>query len=239
MPAILGINLSNGSEEEALKKVSEFLNGNSMHYLVTPNPEIILAAQTDPDFFKILNQADLSLADGFGLKLAGLLTKQKITRITGADFSLKILALAQMRKLKVMIINWENGLSSAREIKAVLQKNYPHLDCLVADVSRDLSLDAGAQVVLNDFAPTIIFTTLGFPYQEKIIFNNLKNWPSVRLAIGVGGTFDFLTGKARRAPRIMRQLGLEWLWRLIRQPRRIVRIYRATFVFMAKILFNK
>jgi N-acetylglucosaminyldiphosphoundecaprenol N-acetyl-beta-D-mannosaminyltransferase len=238
MPNILGINLSSENEKSTLKKVEEFLNSNSFHYVVTPNPEIILRAQIDPDFFQILNCADLSLADGFGLKIAGLFTKQKINRITGSDFSLKILTLAETQHKKVLIINWEKGLSTKEEIETALIKKYPNLDCLVINVPRATNLEPDEQIILNNFAPAIVFSTLGFPYQEKIIFNNKNNWPSVRLALGVGGTFDFISGKAKRAPKIMRQAGLEWLWRLGKQPRRLGRIYQATFVFMSKLLFR-
>lgn len=239
MPNILGINLSAGDEELALKKVQEFLNSNSFHYAVTPNPEIILLSLVDSEFAQVLNQADLSLADGMGLKIAGLMTKQKINRVTGSDFSLKILELAEEQHRKVAIINWEKGLSSKDEIESALRKKYPGLKCLVIDVPRAVNLESLVQTKLNDFAPEIVFSALGFPYQEKIIFNNKNNWPSVRLAIGVGGSFDFISGKAKRAPKIMRASGLEWLWRLGKQPRRLRRIYRATFVFMAKILFKK
>ncbi|QQG52822.1 MAG: WecB/TagA/CpsF family glycosyltransferase [Candidatus Falkowbacteria bacterium] len=239
MPDILGINLSAENEKSALKKVEEFLNGSSFHYAVTPNPEIILRAQIDTDFWQILNRADLSLADGFGLKIAGWLSKQKITRITGSDFSLKILKLAAEKNKKVVIINWEKGLSSREEIKAALNKKYPELNFLVINAPRAVNLEPEEQKMLTDFAPEIVFTALGFPYQEKIIFNNKNNWPSVRFAIGVGGTFDFISGRAKRAPKIMRAAGLEWLWRLGKQPKRLGRIYRATFVFMTKILFKK
>jgi N-acetylglucosaminyldiphosphoundecaprenol N-acetyl-beta-D-mannosaminyltransferase len=239
MPNILGINLSADNEEGALKKVQEFLNSGSFHYAVTPNPEIILLSRIDSVFAQVLNSADLNLADGFGLKIAGLITKQKINRITGSDFSLKILKLAEVKQKKVLIINWEKGLSTKTEIESALKKKYPELKCLVLDVPRAVNLTVEEQEVLNNFAPAIVFTALGFPYQEKIIFNNLHNWPSVRFAIGVGGTFDFISGKAKRAPKIMRASGLEWLWRLGKQPKRLGRIYRATFVFMTKILFKK
>lgn len=238
MPNILGINLSAENEKSALKKVEEFLNSGSFHYAVTPNPEIILRAQIDADFWQILNQADLSLADGFGLKIAGWLSKQKIIRITGSDFSLKILKLAAEKNKKVIIINWEKGLSTGEEIKQALEKKYPGLNFLAINAPRAVNLESEEQTLLTTFAPDIVFSTLGFPYQEKIIFNNKNNWPSVRFAIGVGGTFDFISGRAKRAPKIMRRAGLEWLWRLGKQPRRLGRIYRATFVFMTKILFK-
>jgi len=236
MPSILGIKLSSGNEKSTLEKVKIFLKGKRLFYVVTPNPEIILAALKDEELKRILNQADLSLADGFGLKIAGLIKGQKITRITGADLSLKILNIAQTENTKILIINWIKGLSSALEITTILKAKYPNLNCLVLDLERKINLDDKEIETINNFAPKIIFSALGSPYQEKIIFNNLNSWPSARFAIGVGGSFDFLTGKAKRAPKTIRSMGLEWLWRLIQQPQRIKRIYNATIVFPFKVI---
>jgi N-acetylglucosaminyldiphosphoundecaprenol N-acetyl-beta-D-mannosaminyltransferase len=232
----LGINLSTFNEESALKKVEEYLTGNRMRYGVTPNPEIILYSLKNQDYANILNQANISLADGFGLKVAGIILKEKIIRITGSDFSLKILELAEKREEKVLIINWEKGLSTNVAISEALKKKYQKLKFLVIDIDRNNPPTDYIQKEVFNFSPTIVFLALGSPYQENVIYKNLNNWPSVRFAIGVGGTFDFITNKARRAPQILRELGMEWLWRLILQPKRIKRIYQATFVFTLKIL---
>lgn len=84
---------------------------------------------------------------------------------------------------------------------------------------------------INRTKPDIILVAFGVPKQEEWIYENLKKMPSVRLAIGVGGSFDFISGKVKRAPLIFQKLGLEWLWRLILNPRRIKRIYNATIKF--------
>lgn len=96
------------------------------------------------------------------------------------------------------------------------------------DIGREVGQDLSD---LAKFKPDILFCTLGAPYQEKFIYHNLKNLPSVKVVIGVGGAFDFLTGKIKRAPKIMRWMCLEWLWRLKKQPRRARRIYQAVIVF--------
>ncbi|MFA6514272.1 MAG: WecB/TagA/CpsF family glycosyltransferase [Patescibacteria group bacterium] len=238
MSDILGINLSVLKEESALKKIEEYLNGREAHFAVTPNPEIILASLKDKELADILNRADLSFADGVGLKLAGLFLKQKIIRITGADLSLKILELVEKRKEKVLIINWDEGLSKKTDIETALQKKYPKLDFSIVETKREIKIEKKIQENILTFAPSIIFSTLGSPYQEKIIYYNLKTWPSVKFAIGVGGTFDFMTSKTKRAPKIFCKLGLEWLWRLLQQPKRIGRIYRATCVFAFQILLS-
>lgn len=238
MAIILGINLSDLKESEIKNKINFFLSDQNSHYLVTPNPEIILATYQDEELFYILNKADLSLADGFGLKLAGYLSHQSITRLTGADLTPYLLDLAQSKNLKVLIMNWRGGLSKQIDIETALSKKYPQLNFLVLDLSRLQPLTTKISEKINNFQPTILFNTFGSPYQEKIIYHNLKYWPSTRLALGVGGAFDFITKKIQRAPSLWRHCGLEWLWRLFRQPSRWRRIYNATFVFSAKIIKN-
>lgn len=236
MANVLGINVSELNETQVLEKIDGFLKDGQSHYLVTPNPEIILHSHRDEELFYILNKADLAIADGFGLKLAGLFSRTRIPRVTGADLTLDLLRLASERKIKVAVLNWRGGLSHHKDLEEALQKNYPGLNYLVLDASRSHPLDPKIIRRLNEFAPTILFNTFGSPYQEKAIYHNLKKLTSVRLGLGVGGAFDFLTGRAIRAAKIFRRLGLEWLWRLLRQPTRWKRIYRATVVFTAKLI---
>jgi len=236
MVDILGIKISPWSEKEVLEKISDFLNQSGQHYAVTPNPEIILHALKDSEYKEVLNQADLSLADGFGLILAGRLKGIKFQRLTGADLTPKILRLAEEKKKKVLILNWQQGLSSGTDISANLKISYPSLEMKVLDIERSVQLPLDIQKKINAFAPAIVFSALGFPEQEQLIYYNLKSWPSVRFAIGVGGTFDFITGKVKRAPRLFRVIGVEWLWRLVKQPRRIKRIYQAVIVFTVKLI---
>ena len=236
MANILGIKLSELSAPEALQKIEEFLQADKPHYVVTPNPEIILSAHEDEEFFYILNKADLSLADGFGLKIAAKVFGAKIQRITGADTTFALLGYATRNNIKTAVINWENGLSTKEEISQSIVKKFPGLNAMIFNAPRKEELDSNLIEDLNNFSPKLLFCGLGFPFQEKVIYHNLKKLPSVRVALGIGGTFDFLTGKARRAPSIWRRFGLEWLWRLIIQPNRYRRIFRATFVFLIKVI---
>jgi N-acetylglucosaminyldiphosphoundecaprenol N-acetyl-beta-D-mannosaminyltransferase len=236
MAQILGIKLSDLNYQKLLSEIKTGLNRGDKKYIVTPNPEIILAALNDSELKNIINRADFSLADGVGLKIAGFLKGKKIVRVTGADLSFKLLDLASSNNYKVAIIIWEKGLSNLSEVNEALTKKYPKLKFLTIKHSRQDYLASTAIKEINQFSPDILFVTLGFPEQEKIIAKNSLNFPSVKLALGVGGTFDFLTGKAKRAPKILRYIGLEWLWRLIIQPSRVKRIWRATFIFMFKVL---
>lgn len=242
MVNILGINLSEFSRSEVLKKITDFLNGDTAHYIVTPNPEIILAAGKDEELFYILNEADLSLADGFGLKIAGWLYGANIPRVTGSDTTVDLLKIAAEKGNRVMILNWENGLSQPGDIKSSLNKKFPGLIFSIININRDKFLPAEVIEEINKFSPEILFNTLGFPYQEKLMYHNIKKLPSVRVALGIGGSFDFITGKTKRAPKIFRFLGLEWFWRLLisffvgNPGKRIGRVYQATFVFIWKFL---
>ncbi|HKM40920.1 MAG TPA: WecB/TagA/CpsF family glycosyltransferase, partial [Patescibacteria group bacterium] len=129
---ILGVDIDNQlTKEEIFLKINKFLDSDQAHYIVTPNPEIILKAQKDEELFHILNQADLSLADGFGLKLAALMSGKSLNRFTGADFVLDLLRIAQNRNKKVLIICNQNGLSSSEDISQALKEKYPQLRFLV------------------------------------------------------------------------------------------------------------
>jgi len=232
---ILGINISTLNKKEVLKKIEQFLKSKKQHYIITPNPEIILEAHKDEEFFYILNHADLSLPDGIGLKLASWVMGKNLTRITGADLISDFTCLparqgSQISDFRFAVVNWDGGLSKKEDIEKVLQ-GLKIKDFFVKDTSREVKQNLDD---LNKFKPDILFCTFGAPYQEKFIYHNLKKLPSVRVAIGVGGSFDFLTNKVKRAPKLMRLVGLEWLWRLIKKPKRWRRIYNAVIVFPYK-----
>lgn len=231
---ILGINLLNCEKQEILDKIKDFLTEKKQYQITTPNPEFVLEAHRDEEFFYILNNADLSIPDGFGLKLASWLMGDNIRIIHGADLVKDIFDIAEKDGKKIAVINWSGGLSSAEEIKTALQKKWPKADVLVEDIERgDGNIDWQK---INSFSPDIVFSSLGYPYQEKFIYHNLKNIPSAKIGMGVGGSFDFLTGKRKRAPKIMRIMSLEWLWRVIIQPSRWRRIYNAVFVFLYEFI---
>ena len=236
---IFGIKIDNINKSALMEKINEFLVGEKQHFIVTPNPEFLLEAGKDEEFFYILNQADLALPDGIGLKFAGWAMGENLARIAGADLVPEILKLAEDKILKIGIINWAGGLSKKEDIENILKQKFSKLNFMVCDVDRN-AVETHNYASLHAFNPTILFVTLGAPYQEKFIYYNLKNLPSVKLAMGVGASFDYISGKARRAPQIMRNLGLEWLWRLFGalsgQKNRGRRIYNAVVKFTLKFL---
>ena len=225
---ILGINISILNKKEILGKINEFLKSRGKHQIATINPEFLLTAQTDEEFYHILNTVDLAVPDGIGLVFAGWASGIILERYSGADLAKDILKIAGEKKLKVGILNWNRGLSKKEEIKKALILKYPTLNFIVADTEKN---NKALIEDLISFDPDILFSTLGAPWQEKIIYHALKSMASIKLGMGVGGGFDFLTGKIKRAPKIFQRAGLEWLWRLIKQPTRYKRIINAVIIF--------
>ena len=223
---IMGISVASLRKDEAIRAIREYLADGKKHFIATVNPEMILASDRDEEFFYILNEADLALPDGIGLKFAAWVSGKNLVRITGADLVKDVLAIAEELKLKVTILNWEKSLSKNDDIARALRADYGKLEFEILTVGRDhKDIDAHAD-------GDIIIANQGAPFQEKLIFHHLKNWPKAKLAIGVGGALDFLTRKITRAPGFMRLFGLEWLWRLIIEPKvRWKRIINAVIIF--------
>ena len=124
---ILGINISTLKKGEVLKKIEQFLKDGQQHYIVTPNPEIILEARRDEELFYILNKADLAIPDGAGLKFAAWVMGRNLSRVTGADLVEELLKMAQEKNLKIAVLNWERGLSNKQDIENILKDRYKNL----------------------------------------------------------------------------------------------------------------
>jgi len=255
---ILGVRIDNLTKKEILEKIEFFLNDEKpgtisaekvrgkLHQIATVNPEFILRAQKDEAFKNILNKSDLNVADGVGVWYAFLRhLKYLQDRIAGVDLMQEILQIADEKKLSVFLAIHKNGLSSFVEIRNVLHKKYPNIEIFGEDADPRKN-----KKILAKINHDLVFCNFGFPEQEKFI-NLLKNRQNsslrltgsqgkIRIAMGVGGSFDFLTGKISRAPLWMQKIGLEWLWRFVQEPRyRFKRVLNAVFVFPVRILFNR
>jgi len=270
---ILGVNVHPLSKKELLKKIVYFLKDGQQHYIITTNPEFLVAASHDDKFKKIINLADLSLADGngiiwashfldrpvkisnaFPLKQQKKYRRRKIRnqlfftlaqnliypksardiipeRLTGADLVLDICRILAENDYSLYILGGEGDTPVAA--KFTLEKRFT--DLMISGIKGGFPKDSVPDEVLveavNKAKPDVLFVALGHPHQEKWIFRNLDKMSSVKLAVGVGGALDFLSGKLQRAPEFMRKINSEWLFRLIQEPRRFGRIKIAVFEF--------
>lgn len=226
---ILGVPISLDSKEKVLEKIGNFLREDRFHRIATVNPEFLVLASRDNRFRENLLSADLRVADGFGMVLAGLLQGEEVPRFPGADLLLNVLSIAEKDEYSVFLAIRQDGLSSYEEIHSALLKKYPKLFVSGENFS---SSNRDPQCSTLD---SIVICNFGAPEQEVFLESLRGNPRGIRLAIGVGGSFDFLTGKQKRAPHWLRVLGLEWLWRLILQPKRWRRIWNAVVVFPVKV----
>ncbi len=228
MVRILGVKVDNLSQQVCLDKISSWLKQDQQRYIVTPNPEFIVYAQKDSQFKQILNQADLSICDGIGILLASKFLRTPLKqRITGSDLLKFICALAEKQGIAIFLMGARAGV--AQKAAKNLKESYPNLEI-------GYSADESSMPVID--RPTVMFVALGAPKQEKWISRHLPLMPQVRLAIGVGGAFDYISGNVKRAPLIVRRAGLEWFWRLMAEPWRFKRIYQAIVVFPWLVLNN-
>lgn len=222
---IFGVPIDNLSRQTILKQIHTWLLGGAFHRITTVNPEFLLLAQENPSFKQSLLAADLRVADGAGINFPFWLAGEELLdRFPGADMLQVILELAEREHYPIGLFLHDHGLSSPEKIRRTLRSMYPQLIIVPTEV-----ILSGAK---------IIFCNYGAPLQEFHL-ESLREKSKAQLVMGVGGAFDFLTGERMRAPKVLRQLGLEWLWRLIQQPSRFKRIWNAVVVFPIKVLSQK
>lgn len=233
--SILGVSISTLSRNEILARAEAFLVEAKFHRIATVNPEFLVRAEKDPAFKQSLQQADLCVADGIGIVWAGWFQGKRVTRFPGVDLLHEILSRAERDGLSVFLAIKKDGLSSYEEIRMALLKKFPRLTIDGADVG----IKNAEASKLKAKSYKLLLCNFGAPEQEFFLESLRNNPGDVRLAMGVGGAFDFLTGKQTRAPRCLRAIGLEWLWRFIFQPCRFKRIWNAVVVFVVKVLLRK
>lgn len=227
---ILGIKIDNLKEKEVFEKLESFLEDDIQRYIVTPNPEFLVRAQNDEKFKEILNQADLALPDGIGLIFASWYLGSPLRKqLTGVDLMKKICQKAAQKQWQILLTGGGEGV--AQNTAEALRKNYQGLLIKEIDI---LEFDK-----YSVERPSILFVALGAPKQEKWIAQNLRKNPSINLAIGIGGAFDFISGRIKRAPKFLRIAGLEWAWRLGIQPQRAGRIFNAVVRFPYLVVKKK
>ncbi len=271
---ILGVKIAPVSLEQAVSKIFEFCGLERAHLIVTPNPEIVMCAQSNPKYLAVLNSSDLSVPDGTGLQMAaeflampidprpgwrvigivvagwrvalipltGRRFKRIPHRVTGVDLVNRLICEVGRRNLSVYFLGGAEGV--AEEVARIIRANNPEVKVVGAASGgwinqRGVGLDD--EMVLeriNQVHPDILITAFGSPKQELWLANNLSRL-NIKVAIGVGATFDFIVGRQKRAPEWVRKGGIEWLWRLIRQPTRLKRIWQAFPVFPLHIAAHK
>ena len=217
---IFGVRVDDVTFPEALALLCEWVMSRAPHYVVTPNPEIVMMAQRDPAFRDALAAAALAIPDGGGLLLAARLWGRPFReQVRGTDLVYRLAIVAARERQRWFLLGAAPGV--AAEAGRRLLARYPGLQVVgTFEGSPHAADDVAAQAALRAASPVdVLLVAYGAPGQELWMARNVPTL-GVPVAIGVGGVLDFLSGRVRRAPRWVRDLGLEWLFRLLVQPRR-------------------
>lgn len=220
---ILGVNVDMVTIEQAADKIMEFLGEDKLHSVFTPNAEIIMAAYRDKEFADILNRSELLTADGIGVVYASRILKKPISeRAAGYDIACRVLDKINESGHKLFLFGGKPGVAETARDR--LLEKYPKLN-IVGTRNGYFKPEEDAEIVaeINNSGADIAFVCLGAPKQEKWIDaqrDNLK----VKVAMGIGGSLDVFAGTVERAPAFFCNHGLEWLYRLYKEPWRFGRM---------------
>lgn len=212
------------------------VNWQDFMQIVTINPEMIELAQKNKDFDEILKTADLIIPDGTGIKLALKFRKINQEQIAGCDFAKSLIELASQRNEPIALLGAKQEVLDLTTQKLLDQ--FPNLQ-IAFKQNGYFSKDEENQIIENikNSGAKYLFVALGAPKQEFFI-KKCKEFGCNVKAIGVGGSFDVWSGLTQRAPEIWQKLGLEWLYRTIKQPERFKRIFPTLPLFLFKVIIS-
>jgi len=234
---VLGIDVCVTTYEELKKCIRNDIEQNKKSYIVTVNPEKVIKASKDKSLKKILNGAKYQIPDGVGIIYASKIKKGKIkSRITGIDTMEMICELCNEENFKIFMYGAEEEVIEKAKVK--LENKYPNINICgyINGYERDASKIIDR---INNSGANVLFVALGSPKQELFISKNINDI-NCNILLGVGGSFDVISGKKKRAPRWMRKKGLEWLYRLIKEPKRFFRQTKIiSFIFEVILEKNK
>lgn len=227
---VLGVPFDPLTPAGAVDRLRAMLAGSGQSHVATPNNEMLVEARTNEPFRSLLNRTALNLADSTGVIWASRWIEHPLpARVTGVDTVASLCATLD-ESTPVFFLGAGDGI--AERAAAALRMRNPGLK--VAGTFAGSPKEQDAKGIVDRICAsgaTLLFVAYGAPAQEVWIDKYLKDMPRVRVAIGVGGTFDFLAGSKKRAPPWMRSIGLEWLYRFVQEPSRYRRMWRAVVLF--------
>jgi N-acetylglucosaminyldiphosphoundecaprenol N-acetyl-beta-D-mannosaminyltransferase len=219
---VLGVRVDCLDMDAALERMAQLVDAGGDHLVATVNPEFVMRARVDQDFARVLESANLCLADGSGVVWAARRQGCAIDGpVTGVDLIPPLAALCARRHFRLFLLGAAEGV--AADLASRLRAENPGLEVAAHSGSPAESSDAETVAIISRYQPHVLLVAYGHPNQELWI-DRTRGSLKVAVAMGVGGAFDYLTGRVPRAPGWMRRAGLEWLFRLIRQPWRIRRM---------------
>ncbi len=225
---ICNVKIDNIRMADVLSKAESFFTDGKPHYIVTPNVDHIIKLQEDVEFQKIYKTADLTIADGMPLLwAANFLGTPLKEKISGSDLFPELCLWCAQKGYKVFFLGGPPG--AAKKAAEVLQYEIPALKiagCYSPPFGFHKKADQNHKTIetVKAAKPDVLFVGLGAPKQEKWIAEHLEVL-NIPLAIGIGVSFEFKAGFVKRAPIWMQNIGFEWLWRLLMEPKKLWKRY--------------
>ena len=229
---IMGVDFDDLTLDEAAKAAAGMIDAGGFHYVVTPNPELVDRARREEPFRQALNGADLVLPDGIGVVYAARLLGRRLKgRCPGIDFAGKLMVHMARTGLRLYLLGAKPGVAEAAAAR--LEIRYPGLT-ICGTHDGYFQEDAPVVEEIRRAGAHVVFVCLGAPKQEYWM---VKNGPATgaRLMAGLGGSLDVFAGVVERAPESWQRLGLEWLYRLTREPKRIGRMARLPLFLVSAV----
>ena len=221
------------SAESFYKIIKENLKKDKKMFIVTANPETIMLSENDEEMNKLLLDNESTLVpDGIGIVKAAKILGYKIEeRITGIDIAVNLLEYGNELNKKIYLFGSKQEVIDS--LLKVIKKDYPNIKVVGSSNGYEKDKDAIFKKIISK-KPDIVLVALGIPAQEKIIYKHLDKFDK-GIFVGVGGSFDVMSGHKKRAPKIFIKLNLEWLYRIIKEPKRIKRFKDNNIKFMFKV----
>ncbi|PKM51329.1 MAG: glycosyltransferase [Firmicutes bacterium HGW-Firmicutes-7] len=234
---ILGVHFDAVTTNEATKKTLGFLNDDKKRMIFTANPEIVMEATKNRDFLHIINKGDLTVADGIGVVIGAKIIKHPLPeRVAGYDLVQNIFENIKNTNKTAYFFGASPGVAKKAAKKMMsLHKGLKIIG--IHDGYFDQEEEKKIRFEINQLKPDLLLIGLGAPRQEKWIFENIEML-DVKVCIGIGGSFDVMSGEVKRAPKIFIKLGLEWFYRLITQPTRFKRMMKLP-IFLLEVVKHR
>lgn len=225
LTTIMEIPFSKFSLDEVDSYLARRLKDNQITHVVTANPEIVMYAEESLSYKQILKKADIIVPDGIGIVYASRIQKDPVAeRVAGYDLLHRVMYHANLQQWKVYL------LGAKEEVNALayerLNNDYPNARLVGRHNGYFTDGSEIEKNIINEIKqqkPDILFVALGFPRQEEWI-SLYQTKLKIPFAMGIGGSFDILSGKIKRAPKLWQKLGIEWLYRIIKTPSRWKRV---------------
>lgn len=238
---IFDIRIDDLSDHELEDLLISFLHGGKTQCIATPNAEMLVDARSDKHFYQYLQLTDVNLPDTVSIRFGvSAFTDGKLQhRHTGVDTLQVLIKLCAQEGKRVLFFG-----SHANTAQKAIERlgSEAHIDFidpgLVKMINGVLDIDQSTIDAIEKKQPDLIAIALTHKKQLAFMEQFRHAWPGVKIMIGVGGAIDMLAGKRKRAPKWMRKLGFEWLWRALIEPKRIGRMLKASVVFPAIVIFE-